>query len=96
MENARGVVSYMTKCLQCGQSGQRITQAQFEDNRYEIKCCNPGCGKQSDPRRTYAEAGVQEQLRKEAISSPRARAEAKASAAAREAFEKEEGSNATN
>jgi hypothetical protein len=89
VENARGVGSYMTKCLQCGQSGQRITQAQFEDNRSEIKCCNPGCGKQSDTRRTYAEAGVQQRVREDAVGSARQRIDAAAREAEIKAFEQE-------
>jgi hypothetical protein len=40
-------------------------------------------------RRTYAEAGVQERMRDDIVLSPRARAEAAASQAARELFEKE-------
>jgi hypothetical protein len=89
VENARGVVSYITRCTQCGTSGQRITQAQFEDKRYEIKCGQPGCGKTSDTRRTYAEAGVQQQLRKEVVMSPRERREAAARAAEVKQFEEE-------
>jgi hypothetical protein len=87
-ENARGVVSYITKCTQCGQSGQRITQAQFEDSRYEIKCCNPGCGKVSAPREYRASVEIRQ--REDVVMSPRQRAEAAASKAAREAFEKEQ------
>jgi hypothetical protein len=89
-ENARGVVSYITKCTQCGQSGQRITQAQFEDSRYEIKCCNPGCGQVSAPRIREG-ASVQIKQRDDVVFSPRQRAEAAAAQAAREAFEKENG-----
>ncbi len=89
-ENAKGVVSYITKCTQCGQSGQRITQAQFEDSKYVIACCNPGCGKVSAPRESR-EASVQIRQREDVVMSPRARAEAAAAKAAREAFEKDGG-----
>ena len=90
-ENARGVVSYIVRCTQCGTSGQRITQAQFEDSRYEIKCGQPGCGKQSETRRQPSEASVQIRQREDVVMSPRQRAEAAAAQAAREAFEKENG-----
>ena len=89
-ENARGVVSYITKCTQCGQTGQRILQAQFEDSRYEIKCSNPACGQPASAPRTR-EASVQIRQREGVVMSPRARAEAAAAKAAREAFEKENG-----
>jgi hypothetical protein len=86
-ENARGVVSYITKCTQCGQSGQRILQAQFEDSKFVIACCNPACGKVSAPREQRA--SVQERVREDIVFSPRQRADMAARAAEQAAFEKE-------
>ena len=88
-ENVRGGVSYIVRCTQCGQSGQRITQAQFEDSKFVIECSNPGCGKVSEPREQRASVEIRQ--REGVIMSPRQRAEAAASKAAREAFEKENG-----
>jgi hypothetical protein len=75
VENAKNV-SYLMQCSICGATGQRVTQQQLEDPKFVVKCANAGCGKQSAPR-SYT-AGVEVQLKKEIISSPRARAEAAA------------------
>jgi hypothetical protein len=69
-------VSYLVRCSICGATGQRVTQKQLEDPKFEVRCANAGCGKQSAPR-SY-DANVEVQLKKEIISSPRARAEAAA------------------
>jgi len=86
IENAKQV-SYLVRCTVCGCTGQRVTQAQLEDPKFEVKCANSGCGQTSAPR-TY-EAGVQQRVREDAISSPRQRADA--AARAKEIAEMEEG-----
>jgi hypothetical protein len=87
-ENARGV-SYIVRCEICGCTGQRITQAQLNDAKFVPVCANVGCGQQSAPR--TREASVQIRQREDVVMSPRQRAEAAASQAAREAFEKNGG-----
>jgi hypothetical protein len=77
VENAREV-SYLVRCSICGATGQRVFQRQLEDPKFVVKCANAGCGQTSAPR--VYEAGVQERLRQDAVSSPRARAEAAARA----------------
>jgi len=91
-ENAKAV-SYILRCTICNCTGQRVTQAQLEDPKFEVRCANAGCGKTSAPR-SY-EAGVQQQLRPDAVGSARQRAEAAARAKAIVAFE-EESNGSTN
>jgi hypothetical protein len=73
IENAKQV-SYLVRCSVCGATGQRVTQKQLEDPKFEVKCANAGCGKTSAPR-SY-DAAVYEQQKPEARISARDRADA--------------------
>jgi hypothetical protein len=85
IENQRQV-SYMTACS-CGAHGQRVSQQELASGVVPVcRLCNGTGTTPGDARRV---AGVAEQqLKKEVISSPRARAEAAAAQAEREAFNK--------
>ena len=91
VENAKAV-SYILRCTICNCTGQRVTQAQLEDPKFEVRCANAGCGQTSAPR-NY-DANVEQRMRADVVLSPRQRAEQAATAAERAAFE--EGSNAEN
>jgi hypothetical protein len=73
VENASGI-SYLLRCTICNSSGQRVTQQQLENPTFVVKCANAGCGQTSAPRTYEANVGIQ--LRQDAISSPRQRADA--------------------
>ena len=87
IENQRQV-AYVLACT-CGSQGQRVSQQELASGVIPVcRLCRGTGVVPGDSRRTY-DAGVQERVRKEAISSPRARAEQAAATAEREAFEKE-------
>jgi hypothetical protein len=85
IENQRQV-SYLLACS-CGAQGQRVTQQELASGTVPVcRFCNGTGTAPGDARRTFGVA--KERLKKEVISSPRARAEAAARAAEVANFEK--------
>lgn len=81
-------VSYLLTCS-CGSRGQRVSQQELASGVVPVcRLCHGTGTTPGDARRTY-DAGVQQQLKKEVVLSPRQRAEQAARAAEQAAFETE-------
>jgi hypothetical protein len=92
IENQRQV-AYVLACT-CGSQGQRVSQQELASGVIPVcRLCHGTGVVPGDARRTYA-AGVEQQLKKEVISSPRQRQQDRQRP--EEIAATEEGSNATN